>query len=83
MKFKGKKLWEKMRTLKVSITPSPLLVLGDFNVIYKMEETSDYFQGMPIPSKVQEFQTSVESTDLVDVHGKGFFFTWSNKGLYL
>lgn len=56
------------------------LTLGDFNVVYQMSECSNYFLGMPIPNKVQEFQNCIREVGLVDIPCSGPLFTWSNRG---
>lgn len=73
-------LWSKMSRIKFSMPPStPWLVFGDFNVIYHLNERSDYFDGMPVTFEVQDFQACVTATELIDIHSGGCFFTWSNK----
>lgn len=50
-------LWSEMRSVKKSMPPTiPWLVFGDFNVIHHMSKRSDYFDGMPVFSEVQDFQ---------------------------
>lgn len=44
-----------------------------------MPDCSDYYSRMAVPSKVQEFQCCIGDIGLVDIHGFGPTFTWSNK----
>src|SRR4051812_10943760 len=44
-----------------------------------MEECSDYYAGMPVPTKVQDFQSCVSKVGLMDIPFVGPVFTWSNK----
>lgn len=72
-------LWTELRTMDASMPPTPWIDVGNFNVVHEMAECSDYFQGMPIPSKVQEFQYCVGEIGFVNMPGLGPTFTWSNK----
>lgn len=58
---------------------TPWLILGDFNVVYQMSECSDYYQGMPIPPKVLEFQNCIRKVGMVDIPSFGPLYTWSNR----
>lgn len=58
---------------------SSWLVVGDFNVIKTMMESSEYFQGMPSPSPTLEFQKCLRDLEFLDMPHSGPFFTWTNK----
>lgn len=72
-------LWADLRVMNESMPPTPWLAVGDFNVVYQMAECSDYFQDMPIPFRVQDFQGCVRDIGFVDMAGSEPVFTWSNK----
>lgn len=72
-------LWAELHVLNRSMPPSPWLVVGDFNIVLHMTDCSEYYDGMPVPNKVQEFQNCVGNIGLVDVSRSGPPFSWSNK----
>lgn len=55
------------------------MAIGDFNVIYKMCERSDYYVGMQEAGNVQDFQDCIAAVGLVDLYSEGPLYTWSNK----
>lgn len=72
-------LWAELISLNRSMPPSPWLALGDFNVVLHMTDCSNYYAGMAVSSKVQDFQSCVGDTGLVDIPWSGPPFTWSNR----
>lgn len=51
------------------------MLVGDFNVIFSMAERSDYFQGMMVDKKGQEFQSCIEEIGVTDIASEGLFYT--------
>lgn len=64
-------LWAELRLMDELLLPSPWLALGSFNVVLQRTDCSDYFSGMAIPNKVQDFQCRIGDVGLVDILGFG------------
>ncbi|XP_039026250.1 uncharacterized protein LOC120159757 [Hibiscus syriacus] len=73
-------LWEHLSTVGKDIGPSSWLVSGDFNIIAKAEESSDFdILGIHCTSDMKDFQDCLEGLDLMDHPFFGPLFTWPNK----
>lgn len=77
--IKRRLLWRELTQLKSSMPAEPWIASGDFNVVHKIMERSDYYPGMPLVNKIQDFQKCIVETDVVDISCEGLIFTWSNK----
>lgn len=63
--------------IKAYMPVVPWLVVGDFNVIKIVEESSDYFQGCL--AKVAQWSFIDAFMKLLDLPPSGPLFTWTNK----
>lgn len=72
-------LWSEMRNLKSLVSSAPWLAVGDFNVVLQMNECSEFYDGLAAPSKVQDFHSCINDTELIDIPQSGPIFTWTNK----
>ncbi|OMO78705.1 reverse transcriptase [Corchorus capsularis] len=74
-----KDLWNHLLHLSGVIDHAPWLVARDFNIIFTLEESSDY-NGSQLPgSDVLAFTKCISQLDLVDHIYTGPLFTWWNK----
>lgn len=76
---KRKDLWMDLNRVSLLMIDEPWVVVGDFNVIRNMRETSDSYDGMPSTRAVQDFRDCLDDIGLVDWRPDGTLFTWSNK----
>lgn len=58
---------------------APWIVCGDFNTVLHMNESSDFYDGMPLTQSVLDFKQCLDDVGLSDMHCDGLFLTWSNK----
>lgn len=70
-----RRLCDDIVDLYQNIPSIPWIVLGDLNAISGMEERSDFYDGMPIPSSVHVFKRRIDVTGLFDLCSDGSFFT--------
>ncbi|XP_039038081.1 uncharacterized protein LOC120175552 [Hibiscus syriacus] len=73
-------LWEHLRTVENDLGSSSWVIGGDFNIIARAEESSDFeTMGVHNSSDMKEFQDCLEELDLMDHPFLGPTFTWSNR----
>lgn len=70
-----KRLWTDLGMQKSIVDDVPWVIMGDFNVILKINEHSN---GSSIPSpEMVEFQDCVAAIEVEDILSSGFNFTWT------
>ncbi|XP_039041849.1 uncharacterized protein LOC120180617 [Hibiscus syriacus] len=75
-----RRLWDHLHSVGDDIGSSSWVLGGDFNIIAKAEESSDFdVMGFHCTPDMKEFQDCLESLDLMDHPFLGPLFTWSNK----
>ncbi|XP_039040580.1 uncharacterized protein LOC120178874 [Hibiscus syriacus] len=73
-------LWEHLSSVGNDIGSSSWVIGGDFNIIAKEEESSDFdVMGIHCAPDMKDFQDCLENLDLMDHPFLGPLFTWSNK----
>ncbi|XP_038998866.1 uncharacterized protein LOC120124224 [Hibiscus syriacus] len=73
-------LWEHLKTVENAIGSSSWVIGGDFNIIARAEESSDFdVMGVHSSTDMNEFQDCLEELDLMDHPFLGPIFIWSNR----
>ncbi|XP_074265949.1 uncharacterized protein LOC141588404 [Silene latifolia] len=68
-------LWRDLKDIKDGYF-GPWSICGDFNCVLNFNERI----GRPVTwSDIEEFRSCIDYCDVVDIKGKGAFFTWNNK----
>ncbi|KAF7130791.1 hypothetical protein RHSIM_Rhsim10G0198700 [Rhododendron simsii] len=70
-------LWDELRGLHRALGVEPWILLGDFNVVRKVNEQSiiDNFYF----TAAAAFNSCIDDIEVDDLPAKGFWFSWSNK----
>ncbi|GKF00544.1 RNA-directed DNA polymerase, eukaryota, reverse transcriptase zinc-binding domain protein, partial [Tanacetum coccineum] len=71
-----RRLWSDLERQRIITTENSWIIMGDFNVTLKVAEHSNVGGGYPT-SEMAEFQECIDKIELVDLHSKGFHFTWT------
>ncbi|XP_039046690.1 uncharacterized protein LOC120186944 [Hibiscus syriacus] len=73
-------LWDQLKYMESEVGSSLWVVGGDFNVILRAEESSDFETlGVYNSPDIEDFQGCLEDLDLLDYPFLGLSFTWTNK----
>lgn len=59
--------------------PVPWPLVGDFNVVLRKEERSDFIEGMVLPHDERAFSECMQQLEMEDCSYSCPVFTWSNK----
>lgn len=76
-----KELWEDLchHNDSVLFRNKPWIIMGDFNEILEVEESSGFSDLVRLPSGMRDFQRMVLHCNLSDLGYQGPLFTWCNK----
>ena len=74
-----RELWGMMAMVHAQFS-SPLMVAGDFNVIFKVDERSG--GASPNPRNMEEFNEAIFQCNLSEVSFDGSLFTWTNREVW-
>nr|GEV06785.1 RNA-directed DNA polymerase, eukaryota, reverse transcriptase zinc-binding domain protein [Tanacetum cinerariifolium] len=70
-------LWKNLTDHKTFIDSSPLVLLGDFNVLLPFDESSNYFNTRD--KGMMDFKEGVQDLEIQDINSYGMFYTWIEK----
>ncbi|KAL4334719.1 hypothetical protein GQ457_07G002500 [Hibiscus cannabinus] len=74
-----RELWREFIDVKARIGASPWVLAGDFNVISRPQESSDYNGIQGVSGALEDFITCQEDVDVTDHPFSGLLFTWCNR----
>ena len=73
-----RRLWSKLSWLHGSLSQSPWMLAGDFNITADLSESSNFNGSQGLSNDMKEFKDVVQKVAVFDHPFTGPLFTWSN-----